>query len=388
MSAGGIRNGVFAVAWLNNYATSFYLNYLFFFMREEFGFGNRENLFLAAVNGFVYTLLSLVGGKFAQRQGYFTSLLSGLAMAALPLAIGPLFKGVAAHFAIMIVWTVGVCFTWPAIEALVSENQTRASLSRTIGMYNVVWSSAAAASYFTGGALISALGPKSLFWVAAIIHGLQFILTLVLRQLHNDATSVRTREVPLSPEIRPPAAKTFLRMAWLANPFAYIAMNTVIPLVPDLAAELDLTKAQAGFVASVWMFARLFSFVLFWQWTGWHYRFSWLAGAFGMMIVSFALLLLVPKLMVIVLAQLTFGLAVGLIYYSSLFYSMDVGETKAEHGGLHEAMIGIGIFVGPAVGAAALQFTARPNAGIWAVSALLAVGWAGLFAMGRKRAPA
>ncbi len=41
-----------------------------------------------------------------------------------------------------------------------------------------------------------------------------------------------------------------------------------------------------------------------------------------------------------VVAQIAFGISVGLIYYSSLFYSMDVGETKGEHGGLHEAMIG------------------------------------------------
>ena len=93
------------------------------------------------------------------------------------------------------------------------------------------------------------------------------------------------------------------------------------------------------------------------------------------MIVSFAALLLVPDLVVIVTAQLVFGFAVGLIYYSSLFYSMDVGDTKGEHGGFHEALIGIGLFGGPAVGALTLQLLpAAPNAGIWAVSTLLVIG--------------
>ena len=394
MTPRGIRNGLFVVAWLNNYATSFYLNYLFFFMREEFAFGNRENLFLAAVNGLVYSFMAWLGGKFAQRQGYFKALLSGLVVMGLSLAGGPFVHTVSAHFIIMTAWTVGTCFTWPALEALVSENQSRASLSRTIGMYNVVWSSSAAASYFTGGVLISALGKQSLFWVAVAISLAQVLLTLWLRRHYNAVSRGGHRRSEPEPiaegisEVQPTVAKTFLQMAWLANPFAYIAMNTVLPLVPDMAADLNLSKSQAGFVASVWMFARLFSFVLFWLWTGWHYRFSWLTGAFGVMIASFAALLLVPNLAVIVLAQLAFGLAVGLIYYSSLFYSMDVGDTKAEHGGFHEALIGMGIFAGPAVGAATLHFTARPNAGIWAVSALLAVGWAGLFAMGKKRAAA
>ena len=106
-----------------------------------------------------------------------------------------------------------------------------------------------------------------------------------------------------------------------------------------------------------------------------------------MMIASFAALLLVSNLALIVMAQLAFGLAVGLIYYSSLFYSMDVGqETQGEHGGFHEALIGVGIFLGPAVGASTLQLAGDvPHAGIWAVSGLLALGLPLLFALNWKR---
>ena len=58
---------------------------------------------------------------------------------------------------------------------------------------------------------------------------------------------------------------------------------------------------------------------------------------------------------------------------------MDVGETKGEHGGLHEAAIGAGIFMGPAVGATALRFFPQhSSSSIWAVSGLLLMGLAGL----------
>jgi len=98
------------------------------------------------------------------------------------------------------------------------------------------------------------------------------------------------------------------------------------------------------------------------------------------MLGGFVALLIGPTLFVIVVAQIIFGLAVGLIYYSSLFYAMDVGgETQGEHGGIHEALIGAGIFAGPAAGAAALQFLpAATHAGIWTVGALLAAGLGGL----------
>ena len=176
-------------------------------------------------------------------------------------------------------------------------------------------------------------------------------------------------------------------MVWLAIPFSYIGITTVIAIIPALAKTLGLSTAQAGLFCSIWMFVRLGTFVALWQWTGWHYRFRWLLGAFVGLTASFSLLLLSHNLGLLVAAQAVFGVSVGLIYYSSLFYSMDVGETKGEHGGLHEAMIGTGICLGPAVGALSLCLApGSPNAGAYAVTALLACGLAGLIGLRVRRA--
>jgi len=105
------------------------------------------------------------------------------------------------------------------------------------------------------------------------------------------------------------------------------------------------------------------------------------------MMVSFAAMLLAPQLWVLVLSQILLGPALGLIYHSSLFYSMDVGKNKGEHGGIHESVIGVGNCVGPAVAAGALKFfPGHPGSGVWAVCLLLAPGWAMLFRM-RYREP-
>ena len=86
-----------------------------------------------------------------------------------------------------------------------------------------------------------------------------------------------------------------------------------------------------------------------------------------------------PNLAVLLVAQIFFGAAIGLIYYSSLFYSMDASDTKSEHGGIHEAAIGAGNCLGPAVGAVSLQCAAQSaNAGAWAVTGLLLLGFGGL----------
>jgi len=77
-----------------------------------------------------------------------------------------------------------------------------------------------------------------------------------------------------------------------------------------------------------------------------------------------------------------FGSFAGLIYYSSLFYSMDLGDTKGEHGGIHEAAIGLGNFAGPAVGAASLYLLPQyHHSAAIAVSGLLLAGLGGLLAI-------
>ena len=384
-----LKAGCFVLEWLNIYAVICYFSYVFFHLRAEFGFGNRENLAFAAVNGFLYIFASWYAGKFAQRRGYFTALYLGFGAMAVAMTAGSLLHSLPSQIGVMLLWTLGTCFTWPTLEALASEGETRTGLARMLGIYNVVWAAGAAMAYFSGGALIEKLGPRSLFWFPAILHVVQLAVTGWLHRRANAAPAIQAApsvEHDALPVTAPSTAKVFLRLAWLANPFAYIAMNTLIPMIPELALKLNLTTTQAGFVASVWMFARLFAFVGLWFWTGWHYRFGWLASAYVTMALSFAAILLTPSLAVIVVAQLCFGLAVGLIYYSSLFYSMDLGDTKGEHGGFHEALIGVGLFGGPALGAATLHFAPQlPEAGIWSVSILLGVGLVLLVAIWQRR---
>jgi hypothetical protein len=168
-------------------------------------------------------------------------------------------------------------------------------------------------------------------------------------------------------------------MAWLANPFAYIAINTTIAVMPTVTSRLGLSTRAAGFYCSLWCFARVLAFFGLWRWSGWHYKFRWLVAAYVALVGSFAALLIAPGLGVFIGAQMFFGVALGLIYYSSLFYSMDLSEAKGEHGGLHEAAIGLGNFAGPAVGAASLHlFPQSANSGVTAVGVLLLLGLGGL----------
>src|SRR3569832_1809365 len=127
--------GYFVLEGLNSFATVFYFYYLYFFMQKSYGFGNQANLLLAALNGATYALTAWFGGRFAQRYGYFTALKTGFAGMAIALSFGLLIHSAAGHVCVMVLTVVGMSFTWPTLEALVSEGDPRQGLHHMVGIY-------------------------------------------------------------------------------------------------------------------------------------------------------------------------------------------------------------------------------------------------------------
>jgi predicted MFS family arabinose efflux permease len=381
-----LKVGYFTLEGLNSFATVFYFYYLYFFMQKVYGFDNKYNLMLAALNGATYALTAWFAGRFAQRYGYFTALKTGFTIMVFALSMGLLSQSPSGHISSMVLNVIGMSFTWPTLEALVSEGEPRLGLQHMLGIYNVVWAATASIANFSGGAMLEKLGLDSLFYVPIAIHLSQLGLTVFLEsRVRSPQSSSPSNQNALSADPEPvshpgvPRARRFLQMAWLANPFAYIAINTLIAVIPGVARRLGLSTMVAGFFCSTWCFARLGAFALLWRWTQWHYRFRWLLLAYVGLVGSFAAVVLAPNVAILVLSQLVFGSAVGLIYYSSLFYSMDRSDTKGEHGGIHEAAIGLGNCAGPAVGAAALLLLPQHSqSGILAVIALMLCGLGGL----------
>ncbi|MGN6553891.1 MAG: MFS transporter [Verrucomicrobiota bacterium] len=393
MTRSRLKLGYFTLEAVNCFAATFYLYYIFFLARDQFGFTNRGNLFLTAVHGFVYIFASWQGGRFSQRFGYFNALRFGYAGMALGLSLGLIIPGIVGQIIALAAWTIPLCLIWPTLEALVSDGEDFSGTARIVGVYNVVWASTSALAFCTGGWLWEKLGKNGLYTLPIVLMLLQLVFVLWLEKKAKALPAVKTEPTvqhhePESIAARQPVSpKRFLQMAWLASPLAYVAINTVAAVIPQLAHKFNLTAAQSGVFNSLWFYVRLGAFIVLWKWTGWHYRFRWLLTAMIALVLSFAAMLLSLQLWVVIVAQLIFGFAIGLIYYSSLFYSMDAGgELKGQNGGLHEAAIGLGIFAGPALGAATLTFfPTLANGGTLAVTGLLVCGLLGLIWLRLKK---
>ena len=375
----------YGIEGLNSFATVLYFNYLYFFMQARFGYDDRQNLALAAWLGLVYAVTAWQAGKLAHRLGYFNTLKLGFGVMIAGLGMGAESSTAAGQITAASIISLGMCATWPTLEAMVSEDETPALVPRAVGIYNIVWAVTYAVAFFVGGKIIEQFGFRAMFLLPAALLVLEVALTIWLQRrplLAPVGGSLADTVTALPEDLNRPTparARAFLRMAWLSNPFAYIAINTLVAVLPGVAAKLRLDTGLAGVVCSLWCFARLAAFIFLWRYTAWHYRFRWLLLSFTLLILSFVAMLVVPSLWVILPAQLCFGAATGLIYYSSLFYSMETSGAKSEHGGIHEAAIGLGNCAGPAVGALSLQFAARsPASGALGVAGLLTLGLAGL----------
>lgn len=368
----------YLIELFNCYAAIYYCCFLFFYLRKTFGFSEAANLLTAALGGFVYIIASWQGGKLVQRYGGIKMIYMGACIVILSLAAGLIYTTPTAEVMVYCLWTVGICFIWPALETLISE-RAGVSLPKMVGIYNVTWATGSAIAYFTAGIFIEKFGMLSLFWIPLGLTAIELtLLPLAANRLKKEDAHAY-HDGQLSPEKSPAYANRFLRMAWIANPFSYVAINTVIPLIPSIAERLSLSTSMAGIVCSVWMFARLAAFLTCWQWTAWHYRFGWLAGSFLLMIACFVGFLTAQSVALLLVAQVGFGLSIGLIYYSSLYYSMNVTENRGSNAGFHEAMIGVGQFVGPGLGAVTLYFVpAAIGIGAWSVGGLLCAGFSGM----------
>jgi len=264
---------------------------------------------------------------------------------------------------------------------------------------------------FVGGTLYKVLGAASLYWLPALVHLAQWVALPGLGRKHDrwveegrlltssatggeegrlltssatggeegrlltSSTTGGGEGRLLTSTATPEGVGYFKQLAWLGNPFNYMAINTVLAIVPALSVRLGQDVERMGQLMSVWFVARAVAFAVLWKWKGWHYRFGWFASGLLLLLAGFVGVVLAPTTWVLVVAQVALGWASAVLYYSSLFYTMDGSETKGEHGGVHEAFIGCGIFGGPAVSALAIWATGSALAPAWAVGGFLFAGF-------------
>lgn len=332
---------------------------IYFFSHDRLGFGDTDNLWLALVLGVAYVVGALSSHSISQRMTERTLLLlaiagqtvTHLALAAWPVA-ATLFIGSA-----MIGLFNGV--KWPLLESFVSAGKEPLHQARSVGHFNMAWSSAVPLALAAVGPMI-ACGPLHMGGLAMGAGTIVFLVPAAINLLCITlCASLPTRPVhlPVDHAARPSAVQLDkLESLLSANRWlmvaSYITLFLLAPLLPSILARLGTEPTISPALSGILDVVRLLAFFLLGRWSFWHGRVSPVLAGMVMMPAGFFMILLAANMGVVLAGELLFGLAAGIVYYGSLYYAMLVKNASVEGGGAHEGLIGLGFAIGPALGLA------------------------------------
>lgn len=347
-----------------------------FLSESAYGFSTGENYWLGLAQGVTYIVGALGVGPMltgAMRRSRHASprLVLGLLTVALAvLCILPWAwwtLGVRASWPFWILVTGYSALTgvlWPVTESYMSGGRSGPRLRFATGLFNVVWSSALVVSYW-------AMGPLLKSHALLVIVGVGTIHLASMALLR----AFTTRPAPHVHEDHAPTPEIYPRLLGVFRmqlPTSYLVYSALTPFLPLACAELAIPEGWRTPLASVWLASRVLTFAVLQWWHGWHGRWATtlvgsvlLLGGFGVAVLSTVMaghwgLGRGTGIAALVTGLAVFGIGMGVIYSSAIYYALAVGQAEVDAGGKHEALIGIGYGAGPVCGLAAI---AVANAG-------------------------
>jgi len=339
---------------------------IFFFTSVRFGWSLWQNLMLSAAMGALYTLSALSAHPLTQRFGR-TGPLTGcfvcMAVATLLAAVIP--TPVVVTTVLLINIALGtVC--WPILETLVCAGHIQPQeLTRRVSIYNLVWAGISVAVVAVNGLVIEHW-PAGVFVVSVLACGGAGLIAWFGDV--DVAPGGKAPELPSGRKADPEPQLLHQRLTalWLARvsvPAMYVVTFALAAMMPLLPLVQSYRPAMQTVLCSVWLAVRWGAFLALGATTFWHTRPRLLLGAAVAMLVALFMITIRPSyvlgfngtawlmdLAMMLAGQVVLGLATGLIYTCSLHFGMALSEGSTEHGGYHEALIGLGMTLGPAAG--------------------------------------
>jgi MFS family permease len=361
---------------------------IFFYMKYRFGWRMPQNFLLAAGQGVVYVPGALLAGPLAAKWGNCRTL--GAVYSVLTVLTGGAFllawKGGAGSaggvVAALLAYTFAIGISWPILEGLVASGGPPSGIARRIGIYNIIWPAGGALAIAVEGTILDHwIG--GLFLIPGFLHLLSGLILAFIAGGRKPPVPTLTDTALPHPPPEPDLLKKRKLALWLSRtalPATYTLIYGLMPMMPSLPAVRNLSVSVQTVVASVWLMTRWLAFVILAMGSWWHTRPRTLVWAAAVMLIAFFGMTLRPTqgasptidLVSLIAWQAALGLALGVIYAGSLYFGMVLSDGSTEHGGYHEALIGLGWIIGPLAGAAAQGI--RPDSlwlGIAAVGAVI-----------------
>lgn len=352
---------VLAVTLVGSLGTGAVTNGVFFLARSALDFNTAQNAQLGVLLGLTYIVGALAIGPALLHIARHTPAISTRAvliglhvalglLAATPWLINVVTAGLPAWALVapVALYMPATGALWPIVEAHLAGGRRGVPLRRAVGRFNIVWSSAVAASYWLMAPLVEAAP----LIVLAALGGLHLVTIPLLLALPREPRT----HTHADHETHPPVYLGLLAAVRVLLPASYLLASTINVVLPTAVDRLAVPTAWQTPVASTFLVVRVLVFAGMERWHSWHGRWWPIGLAAGLMLVGTALTVLSPAISptpaaglgLLMIGLAAFGTGMSATYCSALYYAMEVGNAQVDAGGTHEALIGIGYTLGPA----------------------------------------
>lgn len=339
-------SSILSLTFLESFGTVLLERGIYFLVHDRFGFDETQNLWLALAFGVPYIGGALSSHAAARVLGEKRLLVLSLGVLFVvhstltafprPLAVQLLFPVVG--------FLQGL--KWPIVESYVGAGHTPRELASNLGRFNTTWALSIPLAMASSGPLIQ-FAPSLLFAVASALNLVSIALALPMpkRPLHLETGH----------PARPRAEEAARMIALLTSArwcmlLSYAILFLLAPLMPQLFRELGLGVTAAPSAAGILDVARVACFALLGVWVGWRGQVLPLLLATLVMPISFFSILYGQNLVVVLAAEVVYGIAAGFTYTAALYYALLLKNASVDAGGAHEGLIGLGFALGPLVG--------------------------------------
>lgn len=313
----------------------------------------------------VYTLVCFGAGRIARRfrLGTRVAVLGAVIWAAGHAAL-PRCSSVLQVTVLGTAASAGLALFWPALQAWTGAVADSRQVLRRLVTFNTTWCIAVTLAPYPSGRLFE-WDPGAPFIAAACGGLLAAALVLPLRPpppMDGPAIIAPTRPVEAL------RAQPYLLLGWVTTSFAYVTQSVQRDILPRYAGDvIGMGPATLGALFVVRQACQTFMFWLPGRWLGWRFTARWVVGLQVLAALSFVLLARARSAGPIIVSYVVCGVYHGLAYFASMYYSVIDPGHRERRVGVHEAMVGIGNFVGPAAAGSVAGYFGSVPAGLMLV---------------------
>ena len=252
---------------------------------------------------------------------------------------------------------ISMALFWPAYEAWLAEREGEGQLVHRVMLFNLFWSigitlGPAFSSYLYGDA-----NPFRPFYLAGVLSLLTLgtIIANSLQTFHPLQTDSSAEITAEPPEILYPPRSVraiYLNIARCANFTSWFTLGVLRRLAPKLTKEMGMLPSTFGNLMLTLGGVQTLAFVVLGTGysTRWHYRFAPVLIVQLLAALSFLGVWRVQHTLLWAFAFAVIGVSAALTYFSSLYYGLDRHVDRGNKSGWHEAILGVGILLGPLFG--------------------------------------